>query len=159
MATAELDCSARSARASISARTGGSHRSGLLAGNGADCGPPCSDRSHWRLGEFRHGPGPGGRVNVFHEYAARTGPIRDAVQATMDWWLRQLEDRVSAGLRLGHLAPCDPAQVAFEIQALLGAGGHQSRLRHDVKAIPRAQAAIRDRLETLRGPAFPALAT
>lgn len=96
-------------------------------------------------------------VTVFHEYAARSGPVRDTVEATMTWWLRQLESLVSAGLELGQLAPCDPAQLAFEIQALLAAGGQQHRLCHDPKATTRAGAAIRQRLEALRGRCFPPL--
>ena len=75
----------------------------------------------------------------------------------MTWWLRQLESLTSAGLELGQLTPCDPAQVAFEIQALLAAGGHQYRLCHDPKATARAGAAILQRLQALRGPRFPPL--
>lgn len=97
-------------------------------------------------------------VTVFHEYAARGGPVRDAVEATMTWWMRQLEDLLSAGVRLEQLAPCDPAQAAFEIQALLGAGSHQYRLCRQPEAIAHARIAVLQRLETLRAPQFPALA-
>ena len=97
-------------------------------------------------------------VTVFHEYAYRSGPVRDAVEATMNWWMRQLEDLISAGITLGQLAPCEPVQLAFEIQALLGAGSHQYRLRRDPQAIARARTAVRQRLESVRAPRFPALA-
>jgi AcrR family transcriptional regulator len=97
-------------------------------------------------------------VTVFHEYAYRSGPVRDAVEAAMNWWMRQLEDLISAGITLGQLAPCQPAQLAFEIQALLGAGSHQYRLRRDPQAIARARTAVRQRLESVRAPRFPALA-
>jgi len=97
-------------------------------------------------------------VTVFHEYAYRGGPVRDAVEATMNWWMRQLEELISAGVTLGQLAPCEPAQLAFEIQALLGAGSHQYRLRRDPQAIARAETAVRQRLESVRAPQFPALA-
>jgi AcrR family transcriptional regulator len=97
-------------------------------------------------------------VTVFHEYASRSGPVRDAVEATMSWWMRYLEDLISAGIELAQLAPCDPAQLAFEIQALLGAGGHQYRLCHDPKAPARGKNAVRHRLETLSAGNFPALA-
>jgi AcrR family transcriptional regulator len=96
-------------------------------------------------------------VTVFHEYAARSGPVRDAVEATMRWWLGQLEHLVAVGLERGQLAPCDPAQLAFECQALLGASSHQYHLCHDTQAVQRGLAAIRLRLETLRGQAFPPL--
>ena len=97
-------------------------------------------------------------VTVFHEYAYRSGPVRDAVEATMNWWMRQLEDLISAGITLGQLAPCEPVQLAFEIQALLGAGSHQYRLRRDPQAIARARTAVRQRLESVRASRFPALA-
>jgi AcrR family transcriptional regulator len=96
-------------------------------------------------------------VMVANEYDARTGPVRDAVEATMGWWMRQIESLISTAVELGQLMPCDPAQLAFEIQALLDAGGHQYRLYHDPKAPARTRVAIRQRLEHLRGPRFPAL--
>jgi hypothetical protein len=80
------------------------------------------------------------------------------VEATMNWWMRQLEDLVSAGVRLEQLAACDPGQAAFEIQALLGAGSHQYRLCREPESITRARIAVRQSLETLRAPRFPALA-
>jgi AcrR family transcriptional regulator len=96
-------------------------------------------------------------VTVFHEYASRSGPVRDAVEATMNDWMRRLETLISSGIERGQLKPCDPAQLAFEIQALFNAGGQQYRLCHDLKAPERGKAAILYRLEQLRGPAFPAL--
>jgi AcrR family transcriptional regulator len=96
-------------------------------------------------------------VTVFHEYAARSGPVREAAEATMRWWLGQLEHLVAVGLERGQLAPCDPAQLAFEVQALLGASSHQYHLCHDTRAVERGLAAIAQRLETLRGASFPPL--
>jgi AcrR family transcriptional regulator len=97
-------------------------------------------------------------VTVFHEYAARSGPVRAAAEATMSWWMRRLEELVTAGIALGQLTQDDAVQVAFEIQAFLGAASHQYRLLHDLEAITRGETAIVRRLETLRGPRFPALA-
>jgi len=96
-------------------------------------------------------------VTVTNEYDSRTGPVRDTVEATMSGWMRRLEDLISTGIELRQLTPCDPAQLAFEIQALLDAGGHQRDLYHDPKAPARARTAIRGRLEELRGPRFPKL--
>lgn len=96
-------------------------------------------------------------VTVANEYDSRSGQVRDAVEATMSWWMRQIEALISTSVELGQLTPCDPAQLAFEIQALFDAGGHMYRLHHDPKAPARARAAILRRLEGLRGPAFPAL--
>jgi AcrR family transcriptional regulator len=97
-------------------------------------------------------------VTVFHEFASRSGPVRDAVEETMNWWMRWLEELVTTGIALRQLTSCDPAQIAFEIQALLGASSHQHRLRHDPEAASRGKAAILHRLETLRAPHFPVLA-
>jgi len=96
-------------------------------------------------------------VTVFHEYGSRSGPVRDSVERNFGGWMRRLEELIAAAVELGQLVPCDPAQLAFEIQALLNAGGHVFRLCHDPKAPERGRAAIRQRLETLRGQAFPAL--
>jgi len=63
--------------------------------------------------------------------------VRDAVEATMNDWMRRLETLISFGIERGQLRPCDPAQLAFEIQALFNAGGHQYRLCHDPKAPER----------------------
>ncbi|HEY6274704.1 MAG TPA: TetR/AcrR family transcriptional regulator [Streptosporangiaceae bacterium] len=96
-------------------------------------------------------------VTVFHEYGSRSGPVRDAVERTFGSWVRRLEELIATAVELRQLEPCDPAQVAFETQALLNAGSHVFRLCHDPKAPGRARAAIRQRLETLRGQAFPVL--
>ena len=102
---------------------------------------------------------PGGEfwVTVANEYDTRSGPVRDAVEAAMSGWMQRLEDLLSAAVTLEQLTPCDPAQLAFEIEALLVAGGHHYRLYRDPKAPERARTAIRRRLEELRTPASPAL--
>jgi AcrR family transcriptional regulator len=92
---------------------------------------------------------------LFHEYGSRSGPVRDAVERTFSGWLQRLEQLIATAVELGQLVPCDPAQLAFEIQALLNSGGHVFRLCQDPKAPERGRAAIQQRLETLRGPAFP----
>ena len=108
-----------------------------------------STETGWHGGDFW--------VTVFHEYASRSGPVREAVEATMKDWLRRLEALIAAGIAKDQLEPCDPAQLAFEIQALLGAGGNQYRLCRDPKAPARAKAAILQRLESAGSRAFPAL--
>jgi AcrR family transcriptional regulator len=96
-------------------------------------------------------------VTVANEYDSRSGPVRDAVEAIMSRWMRRLEDLISTAVKLGQLTPCDPAQLAFEIQALLDAGGHQGWLYRDPKAPARARAAIHRRLDELRTPDAPDL--
>lgn len=67
--------------------------------------------------------------------------------------MRQLEELIATGVRLRQLeAATDPGQLAFEIQALLGAGAHQYRLRNDPKAPGRGAAAVLRRLEALEIP-------
>jgi hypothetical protein len=71
--------------------------------------------------------------------------------------MRGPEGLIAAAVELGHLSPCDPAQLAFEVEALLVAGNHVYHLDND----PRAQALARAgtaRLEDLRTPEAPALA-
>jgi AcrR family transcriptional regulator len=96
-------------------------------------------------------------TKVANEYDARTGPVRDAVEAAMTSWMRRLEELVAVSIERGQLTPCDPAQLAFEIQGLFNAGGHDYRLYHDPKAPARTRVAIRQRLEQFSGPNFPAL--
>ena len=96
-------------------------------------------------------------VTIFHEYGSRNGAVRDAVERTFSDWLQRLEQLIATAVGLGQLVPCDPAQLAFEIQALLNAGGHVFRLCRDLKAPERGRSAIRQRLEALRGQAFPLL--
>jgi AcrR family transcriptional regulator len=96
-------------------------------------------------------------VTVANEYDSRTGPVRDAIEASMSWWMRRLEDLISAGVEAGQLTPCDPAQLAFEFQALFDAGGHMYRLHHDPKAPMRTRTAILHRLAQAQGPRFPDL--
>jgi AcrR family transcriptional regulator len=69
-------------------------------------------------------------VTVANEYDSRSGQVRDAVEATMRWWMRQIEDLILTSVELGQLTPCDPAQLAFEIQALFAAGAHASQGRN-----------------------------
>lgn len=94
-------------------------------------------------------------VTVANEYDTRSGPVRDTVEAAMSAWMERLEDLIMAAVKAGQLTPCDPAQLAFEIEAMLVAGSHHYHLYHDPKAPARAKAAIFRRLEELRTPVSP----
>jgi AcrR family transcriptional regulator len=96
-------------------------------------------------------------TKVATEHDARTGPVRDAIEATMKWWTQRLADLVAAGVEGDQLVPCDPAQLAFEFQAVFNAGGHYYRLYNDPKSPARARSAIRERLKHFRGPNLPPL--
>jgi AcrR family transcriptional regulator len=103
---------------------------------------------------------PGGDffVTVANEYDTRSGPIRDEIAAAISIWMRRLEDLIAEAVELGHLSSCDPAQLAFEIEALLVAGNHVFHLDNDPRALELARAGIARRLEDLRTPGAPPLA-
>jgi hypothetical protein len=66
--------------------------------------------------------------------------------------MRRLEGLIAAAVELGHLSPCDPAQLAFEVEALLVAGNHVYHLDNDPRALALARAGTARRLEDLRTP-------
>ncbi len=85
------------------------------------------------------------------EYDGRPGPVRDAISRTMDEWLKAIELAVRMAQDEGHLdRDVDPAQLAFEINALFFGANFALQLRQDRKAIDRAQLAIENRLSALR---------
>jgi AcrR family transcriptional regulator len=103
---------------------------------------------------------PGGDffVTVANEYDTRTGPVRNEIATAIAVWMRRLESLIAEAVELGHLSPCDPAQLAFEVEALLVAGNHVYHLDDDPRALELARAGIARRLEDLRTPEAPALA-
>jgi AcrR family transcriptional regulator len=103
---------------------------------------------------------PGGDffVTVANEYDTRPGRIHDEIAADIARWMRLLEDHIVDAVELGHLAACDPVQLAFELEALLVAGNHVYHLNNDPRALELARAGIARRLEDLRTPGAPALA-
>ncbi|HEY6843680.1 MAG TPA: TetR/AcrR family transcriptional regulator [Thermoanaerobaculia bacterium] len=85
------------------------------------------------------------------EFDGRPGPVRDAIAAAMNQWLGALEKAVRLAKDEGHLDPhVDPAQLAFEINALFFGANFASQLRHDPTALRRAERAIEQRLESVR---------
>lgn len=74
------------------------------------------------------------------EFDGRPGPVRDRVRGAMTAWLRELE-------RQAELAGAeDPAQLAFELNALAQGANHAYQLHDDPQAFARARAAIARRL-------------
>ena len=85
------------------------------------------------------------------EFDGRPGPVRDAIASAMDDWVAALEKAVRLAKEEGHLDPhADPAQIAFELNALFFGANFASQLRNDPNAIRRAEKAIENRLESLR---------
>ncbi|HEV2718947.1 MAG TPA: TetR family transcriptional regulator C-terminal domain-containing protein [Thermoanaerobaculia bacterium] len=85
--------------------------------------------------------------------------MRDAVAKQMDDWFGALERAIRMAKDEGHLDPdVDPAQLAFELNALFFGANFAYNLRHDEEAFARARRAIEQRLESIRSYAVPVVA-
>jgi AcrR family transcriptional regulator len=85
------------------------------------------------------------------EFDGRPGIVRDAVAKQMDDWFAMLEKDIRMAKDEGHLdAGVDPAQLAFELNALFFGANFAYNLRHDEEAFARARRAIEQRLESVR---------
>ncbi|WP_054813478.1 TetR/AcrR family transcriptional regulator [Nocardia arizonensis] len=73
---------------------------------------------------------PGGcfRVATLAEFASRPGPVRDAIAADHDDWLRFLAEEIRKAQDLGELPPGDPAVTAFELEAVVSAANTAHQL-------------------------------
>jgi AcrR family transcriptional regulator len=78
------------------------------------------------------------------EYDARPGPLRDAVARTMTHWLGVLEREAATAIEAGELpSDTDPADVAFQLNALAAAASYGFQLRRDPEAFARARRSMR----------------
>jgi AcrR family transcriptional regulator len=78
------------------------------------------------------------------EFDARPGPLRDAVADTMKRWLRALEREVGLAVESGELpAGTDPADVAFQLNALAAAASYGFQLTRDPEVFERARRSMR----------------
>jgi AcrR family transcriptional regulator len=81
------------------------------------------------------------------DVGTRPGPVRDAIAAQQRDWLAVLERLAREAAELGELdAAVDPAQLAFELHALLVAANTAFILQGDRGVFDRARKAIRERL-------------
>jgi hypothetical protein len=81
------------------------------------------------------------------EFDARPGPVRDAVIEGMERWLAFLAREVASAVRAGELPPdTDPADIAFELNALASAASSGFQLTRDKKVFARARRLMRRRL-------------
>ena len=81
------------------------------------------------------------------DVGTRPGPVRDSIAAQQREWLALLERLAREAEELGELDPgADPAQLAFELQALLVAANTAFTLPGDAGAFERSRGAIRERL-------------
>jgi AcrR family transcriptional regulator len=81
-------------------------------------------------------------VTAGMEFANREGPVHDALAAAIERQVGTLEQ----ALRRESTDGVDPAQVAFELHALLTAANHRYRLSRDPAVFTHGRAAIRRRL-------------
>jgi AcrR family transcriptional regulator len=78
------------------------------------------------------------------EYDARPGPLRDAIAQTMEQWLGVLEREATVAVEAGDLPPdTDPADVAFQLNALAAAASYGFHLSRDPEVIERARRSMR----------------
>jgi AcrR family transcriptional regulator len=78
------------------------------------------------------------------EYDARPGPLRDAVAAVMRRWLGVLEREATVAAEAGEIpADAEPADVAFELNALAAAASYGYKLNADPEVFRRARRSMR----------------
>lgn len=81
------------------------------------------------------------------EFDGRPGPVRDRVAGIMKEWLATLQVSIAAALEAGQLtADADPAQFAFELNALGMGANWAFQLYGDRQAFSRARDAMLERL-------------
>ena len=98
------------------------------------------------LDYHRRGVMPGGcfLTTATVEYDARPGPIRDEVATTMKRWIAVLEREATAAIEAGDLpADTDPADLAFQLNALAAAASYGFQLWRDPEVIERARRSMR----------------
>jgi AcrR family transcriptional regulator len=77
------------------------------------------------------------------EFDDRVGPVRDLVASAMGRWLKTLAREVRTAVEQGELpADADPAQVAFELNAIAMGANQQIRLFDDRGGLERARRAM-----------------
>ena len=87
------------------------------------------------------------------EFDGRPGAVRDRVAAIMKEWLAVLGRSVAEAQREGQLDPAaDPAQLAFELNALEMGANWAYQLHGDRRAFGRARAGVLERLRRLATP-------
>jgi AcrR family transcriptional regulator len=88
------------------------------------------------------------------EFDSRPGPVRDRIAAIMKEWMRTLGRVVVEAQEAGQLdSGLDPAQMAFELNALELGANWAFQLHGDRKAFARAREAVLARLRLHATPA------
>jgi AcrR family transcriptional regulator len=81
------------------------------------------------------------------DVGTRPGPVRDAIAAQQRDWLDLLEQLTRKAMAIGELDPRDdPAQLAFELNAVLASASTSFVLEGDPAVFERARTAVRRRV-------------
>jgi AcrR family transcriptional regulator len=81
------------------------------------------------------------------DVGTRAGPVRDAVAAQQRDWIELLERLARKAIDVSELDPdVDPAQLAFELNAVLVSASSTFILQGDAAVFDRARAAVRRRV-------------
>lgn len=82
------------------------------------------------------------------EFDTNPGPVRDKVREAHGSWLHYLERQIHGAQEMGEIDPGeDPAQLAFEIYAMLETADTMYQLNDDPRALERGRHGIEARLE------------
>ncbi len=88
------------------------------------------------------------------EFDARPGPMRDQVAEIMERWLEVLRREAALAIEAGDIpAGTDPADVAFELNALAAAASYGFQLWRDPEVFARARRSMRRVLGAGNNPA------
>jgi AcrR family transcriptional regulator len=94
------------------------------------------------------------------EMNVRPGPVRDRIGESVARWMRAIEDAVREAQARGEIAASvDPAQLAFETNALLVGANLAFPLFDDPGVLDRARRGVRERLRTAAPAGRPAGST
>jgi AcrR family transcriptional regulator len=86
-------------------------------------------------------------ASVLSEVDMRPGPVRDAMFATLRGWLGLLESTIREAQADGTIAAdVDPAQLAFELEALLYFSNQQYVVQRSNEPIVRVRTALKARI-------------
>ena len=103
------------------------------------------------LSHLERGVFPGGCffVTAAAEMNVRPGPVRDRIAEFVIEWMETIENAIREAQADGEIGPeLDPAQLAFETNALLVTANLSFPLFGDPGLIERARHGIRERLRT-----------
>lgn len=90
---------------------------------------------------------------VAAEFDDRPGRVRDRIALSMRKWNDTLEAEARSGIEAGEIEPSvDPAQLAFELEAMTHHANFSRRLMGDESAFDRARKAIFERLTLVSTP-------